>query len=269
MGHTQPDAGRRSDGHIFIYASKFAEALQEALSKSTGASTSVKAVLLGDQGYSPEGDWPSLDQLLQGPATSDTAADGRKDCAQAFGQPYGAEADPSGLRPSDPGAKLDAGKINMWLMVEGFAPALAVIESYLESEGFQQDAPQEEAYLHPAPTIAVATRTLRRWPAALREVARVTNAGAKKYSPGGWKSVENGSERYLGALLRHVSKIDEGIDQDTGCFHLAQVVWNALASACLSEDRQTCNAALQLAIHYLDDLQHMLDSLPEVDLAGV
>lgn len=67
---------------------------------------------------------------------------------------------------------------------------------------------------------------------ALTEVAKVTTVGAKKYTPNGWAKVANGQERYLEAMGRHLLKMGTGetIDEDTMCYHLAQVAWNALAS---------------------------------------
>ena len=41
--------------------------------------------------------------------------------------PKSAEADPLGIAPHEPGAKLDAGKIRPWLCVSGFSRALAKV----------------------------------------------------------------------------------------------------------------------------------------------
>lgn len=63
----------------------------------------------------------------------------------------------------------------------------------------------------------------------IEDLVKVYDAGAKKYEPDSWKYVENGYERYKGALLRHLLKSDtEDIDEETDCYHLAQVAWNAL-----------------------------------------
>lgn len=99
------------------------------------------------------------------------------------------ETDPSGLSAHAPGAKLDAGKPLVWLMIKGFSRALT-------------------------------------------EVAQVTSVGARKYSPGGWQHVEDGSERYMEAFGRHALKLAKGeeVDQDTRCLHKAQMIWNLLAS---------------------------------------
>lgn len=227
MGHTQPDAGRHSDG-------------------PSAHSSRRRSHLAG------------LGRAIFGDADPE-----RKDCSQSFGSGYVSESDPSGLRPSDPGAKCDAGKTNMWLMVSGFTPALALIELHLLSIGHPSMLEDGEGHVYPVPPVALATNALTRWPDALEEVAKVTNAGAKKYTPGGWKEVEDGANRYMGALLRHVAKLDEVVDDDTGCMHMAQVVWNALATVTLSKDSlgqiDTCLSAQQLAIYYLDALQGVLD----------
>jgi hypothetical protein len=67
---------------------------------------------------------------------------------------------------------------------------------------------------------------------ALSEVARVTTQGAKKYTPSGWRAVPDGHDRYMDALARHLLAVGVGevTDKDTGCLHLAQVAWNALAA---------------------------------------
>lgn len=64
----------------------------------------------------------------------------------------------------------------------------------------------------------------------INEIARVYTAGAEKYSDESWKLLDNGYERYKGALLRHLAANDiEAKDEETGCYHLAQVAWNAIA----------------------------------------
>lgn len=64
----------------------------------------------------------------------------------------------------------------------------------------------------------------------LNEIGKVYTAGAVKYGPNQWQGLENGYERYKGALLRHLIANDqEDIDSDTECYHLAQVAWNAMS----------------------------------------
>ncbi len=64
----------------------------------------------------------------------------------------------------------------------------------------------------------------------LKEVARVLTAGAKKYGANNWQNLDDGYNRYLGAMLRHLTEVQQGniIDSDTGCLHIAQVACNAL-----------------------------------------
>lgn len=68
------------------------------------------------------------------------------------------------------------------------------------------------------------------WP-ELEKIAEVYTAGAAKYGDHNWENLENGYERYKGAMLRHLTEIEKGnaIDEDTGCLHIAQVAWNAIA----------------------------------------
>lgn len=67
---------------------------------------------------------------------------------------------------------------------------------------------------------------------ALSEVAKVTSAGAIKYTPNGWASVPGGEERYMDAFGRHALSLGSGerVDPDTKCLHKAQMIWNLLAS---------------------------------------
>ena len=66
---------------------------------------------------------------------------------------------------------------------------------------------------------------------ALEEVGRVGTFGAKKYTADGWKSVENGQERYTDAMLRHYLAEMGGQEHDeqTQLLHAAHIAWNALA----------------------------------------
>lgn len=70
---------------------------------------------------------------------------------------------------------------------------------------------------------------------ALEEVSKITTAGATKYTPNGWVSVENGQERYMDAFGRHLLELGKGNKFDdgpggTGGLHKAQMIWNLLAS---------------------------------------
>ncbi len=69
------------------------------------------------------------------------------------------------------------------------------------------------------------------FPLALKAVAEITTYGAEKYTPGGWKFVPKGYERYYDAQARHQNKHDAGelVDPDFKCYHLAHEAWNSLA----------------------------------------
>ena len=69
---------------------------------------------------------------------------------------------------------------------------------------------------------------------ALLDVGYIGTFGARKYTPNGWKDVENLYERYSSALLRHMfaamsPRVKDIYDDETGRLHLAHVAWNALA----------------------------------------
>lgn len=67
--------------------------------------------------------------------------------------------------------------------------------------------------------------------AELEEIAKVYTAGAKNYGDNRWQNLPNGYDRYKGAMLRHLCEVEKGndIDKDTGCLHIAQMAWNAIA----------------------------------------
>ena len=77
------------------------------------------------------------------------------------------------------------------------------------------------------------------FPKALVGIAQVSDYGFKKYgSWGGWRNVPDARERYMDALLRHLTKHAEGetIDPESGLTHLAHAAWNALAIFELSHE---------------------------------
>jgi hypothetical protein len=63
----------------------------------------------------------------------------------------------------------------------------------------------------------------------LLEVAEVLTFGAKKYSPGNWKHVDDAQARYLSAAYRHLLAYQKGQENDSesNLSHLAH------ASCCL------------------------------------
>lgn len=65
----------------------------------------------------------------------------------------------------------------------------------------------------------------------VEDIVKVYTAGAEKYSDNSWQNLENGYQRYKAAMLRHLLEYEKGnkVDEDTGCHHLSQVAWNAIA----------------------------------------
>ena len=65
---------------------------------------------------------------------------------------------------------------------------------------------------------------------SLEAVAKVLTFGAKKYAANNWQKVDNAESRYVGALLRHLSKYLQGEEKDgeSGLSHLSHVATNAL-----------------------------------------
>lgn len=65
----------------------------------------------------------------------------------------------------------------------------------------------------------------------IEDIVKVYHAGAKKYGPNNWQNLDNGFERYRAAAARHLMEYLKGerVDADTGCLHLAQYAWNAIA----------------------------------------
>lgn len=69
------------------------------------------------------------------------------------------------------------------------------------------------------------------FPRAILRVSEVSLFGSRKYTWGGWKSVEDGFNRYSDAELRHMcyEAMDEAIDPETEIEHAAHAAWNAMA----------------------------------------
>lgn len=65
----------------------------------------------------------------------------------------------------------------------------------------------------------------------ISDIVDVYTVGANKYGPNNWQNLEDGYNRYKAALFRHLLAYENGqtIDKETGCKHLAQVAWNAIA----------------------------------------
>lgn len=65
---------------------------------------------------------------------------------------------------------------------------------------------------------------------ALEEVAKILSFGAIKYGPNSWQNLPDAEDRYMGALLRHISAHKQGevYDPESGISHLAHAACNAL-----------------------------------------
>lgn len=72
----------------------------------------------------------------------------------------------------------------------------------------------------------------------IEDVVKVYTEGANKYGVNTWQNLENGYNRYKAALFRHLLEYEKGneYDEETGCRHLAQVVWNAIAMLHISKN---------------------------------
>lgn len=67
-------------------------------------------------------------------------------------------------------------------------------------------------------------------PNALEQVSAILTFGAQKYAAHSWQTVPQGKERYLAALLRHLTAHGKGEvnDPESGMSHLAHAACNAL-----------------------------------------
>lgn len=74
----------------------------------------------------------------------------------------------------------------------------------------------------------------------MEDVVRVYTAGAQKYGADQWQNLPNGYQRYKAAMLRHLVEFEKGnwTDEETGCIHLAQVVWNAIALLHIEKEKR-------------------------------
>lgn len=67
-------------------------------------------------------------------------------------------------------------------------------------------------------------------PNALEQVSQILTFGAQKYAAHSWQTVPQGEDRYLAALLRHLTAHGKGEvnDPESGMSHLAHAACNAL-----------------------------------------
>jgi hypothetical protein len=94
--------------------------------------------------------------------------------------------------------------------------------------------------------IPLFTVIFKQFPNAIREVAKCSQAGHKKYPADtdwmNFKRVENAKESYRNAAIRHL--MESGVNQDMKEYgeilHEAQAIWNLLAALELSlEDKKS------------------------------
>lgn len=89
----------------------------------------------------------------------------------------------------------------------------------------------------------------------IEEIVKVYTAGSKKYGDNTWQNLPNGLQRYKAALLRHLLEFEKGneIDEETGCLHLAQTAWNAIAMLWISKHKTFRKATTEDLIKALDE----------------
>lgn len=82
----------------------------------------------------------------------------------------------------------------------------------------------------------------------IEDIVKVYTVGADKYGPNKWQGLEDGYNRYKGALLRHLVEYEKGneYDDETKCRHLAQVAWNAIAMLYTSKHKTTEGSGFKL-----------------------
>ena len=78
------------------------------------------------------------------------------------------------------------------------------------------------------------------------DLAVILTQGAKKYTPDGWRGgidLEDGDDRIMGALMRHVNAIRRGevYDEESGMPHAAHVMCNAMFLTWYCRERERRN----------------------------
>lgn len=89
----------------------------------------------------------------------------------------------------------------------------------------------------------------------IQDIVKVYTEGSKKYGDNNWQNLPNGMQRYKAALLRHLVEFDSGkeIDTETGCRHLAQVAWNAIAMLWISKHKAFKKTTTETLMKALDE----------------
>lgn len=97
----------------------------------------------------------------------------------------------------------------------------------------------------------------------VEDIVKVYTKGAEKYGENKWQNLPNGINRYKAALLRHLVEFEKGkeVDEDTGCLHLAQVAWNAIAMLWVSKHKTYKKLTTEMLMEALDDrIKEKIDS---------
>lgn len=65
----------------------------------------------------------------------------------------------------------------------------------------------------------------------IEDIVKLYTVGSVKYGDNNWQNLDNGYQRYKGALLRHLIEYEKGnrTDEESKVNHLAAVAWNAIA----------------------------------------
>lgn len=105
------------------------------------------------------------------------------------------------------------------LIIGCSGPYYTIMDKYMENEGKKNDFQDGKLRWDLLPLEEI------------EDIVKVYTSGANKYGENTWQLLDNGYQRYKAAMLRHLLEYEKGnkVDEDTGCQHLAQVAWNAIA----------------------------------------
>lgn len=101
----------------------------------------------------------------------------------------------------------------------------------------------------------------------IEEIVKVYTTGSKKYGENTWQNLPNGLQRYKAAMLRHLVAFEKGeeVDKETGCNHLAQVAWNAIAMLWVSKHKTFKKLTTDVLIKALDErITEKIDSCNKI-----
>lgn len=97
------------------------------------------------------------------------------------------------------------------------------------------------------------------------ETVAVLTDGANKYEDNNWKHVENGSERYFGALLRHVMAYRNGelLDPESGRSHLSHAMCNLLFLLWFDKEASEEDKAIKFTPEFLASIDSIDKALAD------